>query len=199
MPSAHPSDFALTAWVGESIVVGRTRTEGAYTMAAAVADPAACDDVKDQLRALTVGRTGRLHWANESAKRRDSIAALIARVDLAAIVVVCSPMQGSKQERARRRCLERLLHELAMFGVGDVWLESRSIVPDRRDIRLVDSARRKGLVPGSLVVGFARPKEDPMLWIPDAIAGAVTAANLGEPRWMLAMTEILTRHDVDVR
>ena len=38
-----------------------------------------------------------------------------------------------------------------------------------------------------------------MLWIPDAIAGAVTAANLGEPRWMLAMTEILTQHDVDVR
>ena len=168
-------------------------------MAAAVADPAACDDVKDRLRALTVGRTGRLHWANESAKRRDAIAALIASVDLAAIVVVGSPMQGSKQERARRCCLERLLHELAVFGVGDVWLESRSAVPDRRDIRLVDSARRKGLVPGRLVVGFARPKEDPMLWIPDAIAGAVTAANPGEPRWMLAMTEILTRHEVDVR
>ena len=38
-----------------------------------------------------------------------------------------------------------------------------------------------------------------MLWLPDAVAGAVTAANLGEPRWMLAMEEILTRHDVEVR
>jgi len=199
MPSTNHSDFALTAWVDESIVVGRIGTDGAYPIAAAVADPAACDDVKDQLRALTIGRTGRLHWANESAKRRDAITALIASADLAAIVVVGSPMLGPKQERARRCCLERLLHKLAVFGVGDVWLESRSVVPDRRDIRLVDSARRKGLVPDRLVLGFAKPKEDPMLWIPDAIAGAVTAANLGEPCWMLAMTEILTRHDVDVR
>ncbi|MEU4289777.1 hypothetical protein AB0E63_16255 [Kribbella sp. NPDC026596] len=86
-----------------------------------------------------------------------------------------------------------------MFGVGDVWLESRSAGPDRRDVRLVDSARRKGLVPSGLVVRFARPLDDPMLWIPDAIAGAVTAATLGEPGWVLAMDEILTRHDVVVR
>jgi hypothetical protein len=168
-------------------------------MAAAVADPVDCPELRDRLQALTVGRIDRLHWANESAKRRDAIAALVGSFDLAAIVVVGSPMRGPKQERARRCCLERLLHELAVFGVGDVWLESRSAVPDRRDIRLVDSARTKGLVPGSLVVRFARPKDDPMLWIPDAIAGAVTAANLGESRWMLAMAEILTRHDVVVR
>ena len=199
MLSAPPPDSALTAWVDESIVADRDGLDGSYTMAAAVADPTACQAVQDELRALTIGRAGRLHWANESAKRRDAITALIASVDLAAIVVVGSPMRGSKQERARRCCLERLLHELAVFGVGDVWLESRSSVPDQRDIRLVDSARRKGLVPGSLVVGFARPKDDPMLWIPDAIAGAVTAANLGEPRWVLAFTEILTRYDIEVR
>jgi hypothetical protein len=199
MPSDSSPDFALSAWVDESIVVTREGIGGYYTMAATVADPATCEDLRDQLRALTVGRSGRLHWANESGKRRDAIAALISGVDLAAVVVVGSPLVGSKQERARRCCLERLLHELGVFGVGDVWLESRSTAPDRRDIRLVDSARRKGLVPSSLQVGFARPKEEPMLWLPDAVAGAVTAANLGEPRWMLAMEEILTRHDVEVR
>ncbi|MEV4264971.1 hypothetical protein [Kribbella sp. NPDC049584] len=199
MPSDSSPDFALSAWVDESIVVTREGIGGYYTMAATVADPSTCEDVREQLRALTVGRSGRLHWANESGKRRDAIAALIAGVDLAAVVVVGSPLLGSKQERARRCCLERLLHELGVFGVGDVWLESRSTAPDRRDIRLVDSARRKGLVPSSLKVGFARPKEEPMLWLPDAVAGAVTAANLGEPRWMLAIEEILTRHDVEVR
>ncbi|WP_406050092.1 hypothetical protein [Kribbella sp. NBC_00889] len=199
MHTALPPDFALTAWVDESVIVGRTGSDGAYTMAAAVADLAACPEVRDRLRALTLGRTGRLHWANESPKRRDAVTAFIASLDLAAVVVVGSPMLGPKQERARRCCLERLLHELAVFGVGDVWMESRSAVPDRRDIRLIDSARRKGLVPDSLVVRFARPKDDPMLWIPDAIAGAVTAATLGEPRWVLPLEEILTRHDVVVR
>ncbi|MGW6280940.1 hypothetical protein [Kribbella sp. NPDC055071] len=199
MPSHPPPEFTLAAWVDESIVVDCPGKDGTYTMAAVVADPAECPDVRDRLRALTVRRNGRLHWAKEPAKRRDEIAALIASVDLAAIVVVGSPLHGPKQERARRCCLERLLHELAAFGVGDVWLESRSAVPDRRDIRLVDSARTKGVVPSNLVVRFARPKDDPMLWIPDAIAGAVTAANFGEPRWMLAMAEILTRHDVVVR
>jgi hypothetical protein len=38
-----------------------------------------------------------------------------------------------------------------------------------------------------------------MLWLPDAVAGAVTAANLGEARWMIAMSEVLTRHQVEVR
>jgi hypothetical protein len=199
MPSPPPSDFSLTAWVDESIVVGRDKTAGTYTMAAAIADPVDSYEIRQKLRAITVGRGGRLHWANEPAKRRDLITTLIASIDLAAVVVVGTPMVGSKQERARRCCLERLLHELAEFGVGDVWMESRSPVPDRRDIRLVDSARAKGLVPKSLVVRFARPMDDPLLWIPDAIAGAVTAATLGEPRWMLALDEILTRHDIVVR
>jgi len=199
MPSSHSADFALTAWVDESIVVGRDKTAGTYTMAAAIADPAASQAIGERLRAITVGRAGRLHWANEPTKRRDLITTLIASIDLAAVVVVGAPMLGSKQERARRCCLERLLQELADFGVGDVLMESRSPVPDRRDIRLVDSARAKGLIPGSLVVRFARPLDNPMLWIPDAIAGAVTAATLGEPRWMLALDEILTRHDIVVR
>src|SRR5690242_9902456 len=100
MPSDSSPDFALSAWVDESIVVTREGIGGYYTMAATVADPATCEDLRDQLRALTVGRSGRLHWANE-----------------AAVVVVGSPLVGSKQERARRCCLERLLHELGVFGV----------------------------------------------------------------------------------
>jgi len=199
MPSSSPSDFALTAWIDESVIVDRDGIRGAYTLAAAVADPTTCADLRDRLRSLTVGRIGRLHWAHESSKRRDAITALIASVDLAAIVVVGTPMRGPKQERARRCCLERLLYELAQFGVDDVWMESRSAVPDRRDIRLVDSARNKGLVPAELQVQFGRPKEEPMLWISDAVAGAVTAARLGEARWLLALSEVVSQHEIDVR
>jgi hypothetical protein len=191
--------FTLSAWVDESVIVGRDGRPGVYTLAAVVADSANCDDIRDRLRALTLSRGGRLHWVDESSKRRDVIAAAIAGIDLAAIVTIGSPMDKTKQERARRCCLERLLYELGLLGVSDVWLESRSATPDRRDLKLVDSARDKGLIPTNLKVDFARPRMESMLWLPDAVAGAVTAANLGEARWMIAMSEVLTRHQVEVR
>ena len=140
-----------------------------------------------------------MHWVDESSKRRDRIIAAVAALDLAAVVAIGSPVHRSKQERARRCCLERLFYELGMMGVSDVWLEPRTATPDRRDLRLVDYARDKGLIPRGFKVGFARPRDEPMLWLPDAVAGAVTAAKLGEPRWVLALTEILTEHIVNVR
>lgn len=91
-------------------------------------------------------------------------------MDIAAIVTVGSPMERSKQERARRCCLERLLYELDQFGVSEAWLESRTAVQDRRDLRLVDTARRKRLISHSLQVSFARPAGEPLLWLPDAVA-----------------------------
>jgi hypothetical protein len=47
-------------------------------------------------------------------------------------------------------------------------------------------------------VDFARPMQEPMLWLPDG-AGAVTASNLGEPRWLVAMSEIVTHYLVVIR
>ncbi|GAA2818466.1 hypothetical protein [Kribbella solani] len=193
-------DPTLSAWVDESVIVDGSRCPtGTYTLAAVVAKAAAVGTTRDVVRALTLTRGGRLHWVDESGKRRDRIAAAIAALELSVIVVAGSPVQRAKQERARRCCLERLLQELSSTGVREVCLESRTATPDRRDLSLVESARRKGLIPRGFRVGFARPRDEPMLWIPDAVAGAVTASRLGEPRWQLAMSEILTEHEVEVR
>jgi hypothetical protein len=193
-------EFALSAWVDESVIVGGpAHPDGTYTLAAVVAETAAAGGIRDLLRELTLTRGGRLHWVDESSKRRDRIIAAVTALDVAAIVTIGSPMHRSKQERARRCCLERLFYELGLMSVADVQLESRTATPDRRDLRLVDSARDKGLISRDLKVGFARPRDEPMLWLPDAVAGAVTAAKLGEPRWLLAMSEILTEHEVNVR
>jgi hypothetical protein len=56
--------------------------------------------------------------------------------------------------------LERLLYELGLLGVSDVWLESRSATPDRRDLKLVDSARTKSKC--------ARKRES---WVPSSGGG----------------------------
>jgi hypothetical protein len=38
-----------------------------------------------------------------------------------------------------------------------------------------------------------------MLWLPDAVAGAMSAAVLGEDRWLTAMAAVVTVHHVVVR
>lgn len=168
-------------------------------MAAVVADPGQCDDLRREVSALMIKPGVRLHWVAESVKRRDLIAETVGRLDIAAILTVGTPMDRSRQERARRCCLERLLYELDQFGVSEVRLESRAPAQDKRDLRLVDSARRKRLITPGLQVGFATPSAEPMLWLPDAVAGAMSALVLGENRWLTAMTDVVTVHQVVVR
>ncbi|MGW7685017.1 hypothetical protein ACWGID_30025 [Kribbella sp. NPDC054772] len=162
-------------------------------------DDARCDELRRELTDLSIKPGVRLHWVSESVKRRDLIAEVIARLDIAAILTVGTPMERSRQERARRCCLERLLYELDRFGVSGAWLESRSAVQDRRDLRLVDSARRKRSTSRDLQVQFARPAGEPMLWLPDAVAGAMSASVVGEDRWLAAMAAVVTIHQVAIR
>ena len=168
-------------------------------MAAVVTDHGCCGELRRELTELTIKPGVRLHWVGESVKRRDLVAEAVARMDLAAILTVGTPMERSRQERARRCCLERLLYEVDQFGVAEAWLESRAAAQDRRDLRLVDSARRKRLISSDLQVGFARPSAEPMLWLPDAVAGAMSAAVLGEERWLTAMAAVVTVHQVVIR
>jgi hypothetical protein len=199
MRSTAAAAFRLFAWVDESVIVGPAGGPGTYTMAAVLADPAHCDDLRSELRALTIRPGVRLHWVAESVKRRDLIAEAVRRMDIAAILTVGTPMERSRQERARRCCLERLLYELDQLGVSEVRLESRAGAQDKRDLRLIDSARRKRLISHDVVVTFGRPAEEPMLWLPDAVAGAMSASLLGEDRWLTALSEVVTVHQVMVR
>ena len=199
MHTSSAPDSPLIAWVDESVIVGGDDRPGAYTLAAVIADDDAIEGLRNDLRALTERKIVRLHWVAESTKRRDLIAETIAALGVVAIVVVGSPVHRQKQERARRCCLERLLYELDQLGVSQAWLESRAPAQNKRDRSLVDSARRKGLLSHRTSIEFARPLQEPMLWLPDAVAGAVTADNLGEQRWLLALSELVVVHQVAVR
>lgn len=199
VPTSSGPDAALSAWIDESVLVGDDQRPGTYTLAAVVTEDAALDGLRADLEALTERKVARLHWVAESAKRRDAIAETIAGLGIVAVAVAGSPVHRQKQERARRCCLERLLYELDQFGVREAWLESRAPAQDKRDRSLVDSARRKGLLSQRLSIGFARPLQEPMLWLPDAVAGSITAAHLGEPRWLLALSEVVAVHQLTVR
>lgn len=189
----------LHAWVDESMhVAGRSLDEGVYLLAATVADIDHVAEIRDRLRSLLMGKNQRLHWRDESSKRRRTIAATIAEYEIAHTVVIGTPLNQHKQERARRICMELLLMELDRRGVQQVWIESRKTNQDSRDLKMVDAVRSKSLISAALRLDFAQPTAEPMLWIPDAVAGALGAALKSAdalPRELLAaaVTELPVR------
>lgn len=68
-----------------------------------------------------------------------------------------------------------LLHILAGLGVAQVWAEQRTPSLNRRDLQLINALRSQQAIPADLRVDFAQPLQEPMLWIPDVVAGALGA------------------------
>ncbi|MFT4187772.1 MAG: hypothetical protein QM621_04250 [Aeromicrobium sp.] len=102
-------------------------------------------------------------------------------MDLVHLAVV-TPADGKRQERARRKCLERLLRELNHRGVTHAWIESRPGHLDAEDRAMVAALIGAHVIPTSFRVGFIRPLDEPMLWLPDAIAGLAADQRAGGSR-----------------
>lgn len=171
----------MHAWVDESITTSPTGVVPFYLLAAALGDPGECDDTRAQLRGLVPRGRERLHWRDESEPLRRKISATVSGCDVATVVVIGMGLDRTKQERARRLCMERLFYELEAVAVEHAWLENRTPSLNRADMRMVDALRGKRVIQ-RLRVDIAKPSEEPMLWVPDAVAGAVTAARKGAPQ-----------------
>lgn len=172
------------AWVDESIHVGAAG-DGFYVLAAAVGHPASVEPARTALRRLVRRPRRRLHWHGEDDATRRRLVALIAGLDLVHLVVVHEVADARKQERSRRKCLGRLLFELDQLQVGRILLEARGDALDRRDRTMIAALRGSLAVSGDLRVGFARPLEEPMLWLPDAVAAVVREARRTGDRTLL--------------
>lgn len=170
----------LHAFVDESMRL-TPDNQGTYLLAAVVCDPVTCDPVRETLRSL---RQPRLHWHAGEDPRKTKIAESIGALALPATVVVGMPLAKSKQERARAKCMEALLRALEVQGVSQVWLEARTPSLIRRDMRLVDALRSQRLITPAIRVDTALPGDEPMLWLPDAVAGEVAASRDGQPEYL---------------
>lgn len=168
----------LLAFVDESMRRTDERTVY-YFLAAAVIPEDQCPQVRDALKALLRGGQGKLHWRDESQPRRELIAKTIRACGVESLVVAGAMVNSRKQERARRVVLGHLLYELDRRQVARVMLESRHAERDRHDIKAFGGYRNAGTVSRRLVMSHARPLQEPMLWLPDAIAGAAGDHRLG--------------------
>ena len=113
----------------------------------------------------------KLHWRELGREAQVDVMKAIGGIPAITTVVVGTPMNPHKQERARRKCLEAMIGILIGQGVNELVLEARDSKLDRRDIQLVNAikSKQRGL---AFTIHHRRGSEDSRLWIPDQVLGA---------------------------
>jgi hypothetical protein len=115
------------------------------------------------------------------------------------MIVVGAPLDGRRQERGRRICLARLLHELESAGVSEVLLEARTRSLNAKDLAAVNAWRAQHVVGHALTVEHGYPSEEPLLWLPDIVAGATRASETGESLWRDVLAPLITEFRITIR
>lgn len=149
---------------------------GYYFLAVARLHPDAAAAARAALRRSLRPRQRRFHWRTERDSDRLSFLDVVAGLEVAAAVVYQSPVRRRKQEQARVRCLWEAMGQFSDWGIGELVIESRREPLDSRDRRELIAGQRAGLVAQALAHRHDLPDKEPLLWIADAVAGAMAAA-----------------------
>lgn len=177
------SSGGFTAWGDES--GSDTKLDpGAYVMGAAVIDPGAVEDVRKAVADLRLPRERKIHWRDDSDKRHDEVVDAMLGLKVEGFVVVRVGPQSDRSERRRRKTLEPFALGLAGMGCDTLTLESRGPADNRRDIDMVQALRSSRVLTEPMRVQHATGPAEPLLWIADALCGAVVSARRGDPRWL---------------
>jgi hypothetical protein len=168
--------IAKTAFADESLRV----RNGLYVLAAVVVADDQTEHHREALRALLYRGQRRLHWRDESTTRRNQIIGAARRLPHTGAVVIATGMAPKRQERARRKCIERLLAELAGRGIASVVFERRHEELDARDRALVAALKRQRSLPATFHASWQPATDEPLLWLPDMAAGAAALAAIGD-------------------
>jgi hypothetical protein len=161
---------------------------GLYVLAAVLVPLRVAGGLRASLRALLLPKQQRLHWTKESQRRRLKTLQLV--VDSAVLryaYVTRAPWR--QHESVRSRSLGLILRNHCAAATQLV-IESREAHRDRHDRQVVADARRNAILSHNVEVGFMEPRDEPLLWAADAIAGATLACVTRSPK-AAAYAEIL--------
>ena len=169
------SDWPRTALVDESFRRG-SDGKGYFLMAAVLVPDERHATITQRLRTYVAPGQRRWHFRDERPSSRRRFLAEVAQLhelDVIAVVFCCPTASQRKSEQARVRCIWNLVAELGDRQVQTAVFESRQEHNDRKDRREIMGAQRDGVAAVDLVYRHGRPKEEPLLWLADAIVGAV--------------------------
>lgn len=130
------------------------------------------DSTFEELAKVMPPGARKLHWRGMSQGLQRESLRLISGIERVDLVVIAAPLDGKKQERARRKCLEALLPELERRGIEEVVLESRGVATDKLDLNYTKFAKGSKIVK-SISVSHEEGSAEPRLWLADQVVGAM--------------------------
>ena len=154
--------LAKTAYIDESMRV----PHGLYVLAAVIVADHHADHHRAALRAHLYRGQLRLHWRDESSHRRTELIAAMSALPHTGAIVIATSTQPRRQERARRKCIERLLAELASRGITTAVFERRHPELDARDRTMIASLHRQQSLPAAFRPPGNRPPSNPCYGCP---------------------------------
>ena len=175
----------------------RLRDPDTYLLAAAVLGVEDLVATRSAVDGLLLRGQRKVHWHTESPRRRRTIITAIRAMPVRHLVVVRDGRSGESAERRRRKCLERLLVELDTMGVERVCLEAREAKQNSRDLDFVQAMRAARALSSRVRLHHEPGPAEPLLWLPDAVAGAVTAGRLGDPTYRQTLASVLHEIQLD--
>lgn len=187
---AETSEPQWRAYVDES-ESNRQLDPDTYILAAALVHDAQADRLRERLTALRPRGQSKLHWHAESPRSRATIAKTIADLAAMHLVVIRACGAGEPVERRRRKCLERLAYELGTRSVRHITVEAREPKQDARELQHFNDLRSAHRIDTEMRLYHAAGPVEPLLWLADAVAGAVTAARTGEPGYLDTLAHIV--------
>ena len=148
-------------------------------MCAALIPENLCVGIREQLTPLLLPGQVKFHWTDESDRRKRLIVTRIVELGPMNVIVSHLDARRKKVERYRRKTLETMYHELVDMNVFDLTLECRSDSQDKSDRAHIVGLQGQGLDP-RVRINHRRGGDEPLLWIADAVLGAINANYLGE-------------------
>lgn len=177
----------LTAYIDESGGSGR-ELENVYILVASI--PLAQDGLSDCRRLLTGLKPDgarKLHWYEADEAKRQEIVELIMGFEIIHIPVESIAAPEVKDERHRRQCMKTLLYQLDQMGVTDAVFESRG--SNVRDRKMVKTLKIDGTLSTDFQVTHKDGPFEPLLWVPDAVCGAICERRIGNPTYLTDLSK----------
>ena len=171
----------LVAYIDESSAY-RPPNRQEYMICAAIIDSQDLEQVREELRPLLLPGQVKLHWTDERNSRRRKIVETLSGIDSMQAIITHQSEVSKRTERHRRKCLEQMYFELSEMHVHNVTLESRQEAQNKRDLAHIVALQGQGQSV-NIRLQHVRGGDDPILWIPDAVLGALNSVHLGEEQY----------------
>ncbi|WP_146159434.1 hypothetical protein [Allonocardiopsis opalescens] len=156
-------------------------------------------ELRDRMRALRRPVTApKLHWADLQEPDRAKVVQVVAELRAEYLVVVGTPVDLRRQERARRKCLERMLEHLQSWNVGLYLLEQRTELLNKKDMNTVNAARQSRRITGSIRLEHVAPSTEPLAWVADVIAAVRARAKSGRKDYGELLQDKLVEDELDL-